>query len=64
MFRSHGDNAAVVEPDAFEQELEHLSLHLGIRLVAPEDREVVEELLRLVEVRDRLRRKLNCPGSW
>jgi len=55
MFRPDGDDTAVVEPDAFADVLEHLTLRLAIGLVAPEDREVVRELLGLVEVRERLR---------
>jgi hypothetical protein len=45
-----GDDATAVEPDAFEEELEELSFGFGVSFLAPEDREVVEDLFGLVEV--------------
>ncbi|HTS73418.1 MAG TPA: hypothetical protein VMG74_06890 [Gaiellaceae bacterium] len=54
MFGPDGDDVAVVEPDAFEDELEHVPFRLRVGLVAPEEGEVVEDLLGLVEVGKRL----------
>ncbi|MGH2932968.1 MAG: hypothetical protein ACRDL2_00430, partial [Gaiellaceae bacterium] len=41
---------AVVEPDAFEDELEHVPFCFWVGLVAPEEGKVVEDLLGLFEV--------------
>ncbi|MGH2998871.1 MAG: hypothetical protein ACRDNM_06180 [Gaiellaceae bacterium] len=54
MFGPDGDDVAVVEPDAFEDELEHVAFCFWVGLVAPEEGEVVEDLLGLVEVGERL----------
>jgi hypothetical protein len=48
-----GDDALLVEPDALEDEREELALGGGVTLVLPEDREVLEDLLGLVEVGER-----------
>jgi hypothetical protein len=47
------DDAVLVEPDVLEDEAEELSLGGGVGLVLPEDREVFEQGLGLVEVGDR-----------
>ncbi|HEX5246987.1 MAG TPA: hypothetical protein VFW41_07635 [Gaiellaceae bacterium] len=44
---------AVVEPDAFEHELEHVPFRFGVGVVAPEEGEVVEDLFGFVEVGER-----------
>ena len=54
VFRADGDDAAVVEPDSVEDELEKLTLGFRVFLIAPEDREVVEDLFRLVKVGERV----------
>ncbi len=41
-FRAHGNDAAVVEPDAFEDQAEELTLDVGVFFDPPEDAEVVE----------------------
>ena len=55
VLRAHGDDAAAVEPDALEDELQKVALRLRILFLAPEDREVVEHALGLAEVGQRLR---------
>jgi hypothetical protein len=50
VFGPDGDDVAVVEPDAFEDGLEHVPFRFRVGLVAPEEGEVVEDLLGLVEV--------------
>ena len=47
MFGPDGDNVAVVEPDALEDELEHVPFGFRVGVVAPEEGEVVEDLLGL-----------------
>ncbi len=54
VLRAHGDDAAAVEPDALEDELQKVALRLRILFLAPEDREVVEHALGLAEVGQRL----------
>jgi hypothetical protein len=43
-FRAHGDDAAVVEPDAFNDQAEEFALGVGVFFDAPEDPEVVESV--------------------
>ncbi|HEY3945642.1 MAG TPA: hypothetical protein VGL78_10475 [Solirubrobacteraceae bacterium] len=54
MFGPYGNDVAVVEPDPFEHELKHVPFGFRVGLVAPEEGEVVEDLLGLVEVGERL----------
>jgi len=54
VFGPDGDDVAVVEPDPFEDELDHVPFRFRVGLVAPEEGEVVEDLLGLVEVGERL----------
>lgn len=53
------DDALLVKPDALEDEREELALGGGVALAFPEDREVVEDSLGLVEVRERA----GCAGG-
>jgi hypothetical protein len=68
-----GDDALLVEPYALEDEGEELALGGGIRLLAPEDREVVEhplglvpeqvDIKRLIDVVTRRDKRVEVPGT-
>ncbi len=57
-----GDDALLVQPYTLEDEREEVALGCWVCLPAPEDREVVEYLARLVEIGDRLGRECGQLG--